>query len=48
MNKKHLFFFSLLITICFINPSLKAQKERSEIAEADTWNVYDLYESDEA
>lgn len=27
---------------------LQAQKDRSEIAEQDTWNVYDLYESDDA
>ncbi len=48
MNKRHLLFFGIFMALCFINTSLKAQKERSEIAEADTWNVYDLYESNEA
>ncbi len=48
MNKRHLLLFGIFMAMCFISPSLKAQKERSEIAEADKWNVYDLYESDEA
>ncbi len=48
MNKRHLLFFGIFMALCFINTSIKAQKERSEIAEADTWNVYDLYESNEA
>ncbi len=48
MNKPFHFIFSIALLLCLITPSLKAQKDRSEIAEKDTWNVYDLYESNEA
>ncbi len=48
MNKPFHFLFSIALLLCLITPSLKAQKDRSEIAEKDTWNVYDLYESNEA
>ena len=35
-----------LMCLCLL--PAKAQKDRSEIEEKDTWNVYDLYESDDA
>ncbi len=48
MNKKLILFLSLLMAVCFINTEIKAQKDRSDIEVKDTWNVYDLYKSDEA
>ncbi len=48
MRRKSYVTQLVLMALCLVPLSLSAQKERSEIALQNTWNVYDLYESDEA
>lgn len=48
MNKTIQFIVNALIALCLLPLTIHAQKDRSEIATNDTWNVSDLYDSDEA
>lgn len=45
MNKTIQLMACAIMLFCLI--PLNAQKDRSEVTEQDTWNVHDLYESDE-